>query len=166
VYRFVYNGDQNNPRVGTRFKAALAPTTTKPFTNSSGNIMFTAEFGTGGDNLEGGSSNNVNMIIRFRNAPRPLSVINLNKGAKWENNKLYTIYNKEIPNSSGFDINDIEKIELRHTGGGGMFADNWNLDKFKLTITKGDQTKILVDEAGTPIHRFTGDSRKKEFLIQ
>lgn len=166
VFRFIFEGG-DNIRTGTSFKAELKPVTPPPHNRTqTANMVITAVFGTGSDNLEGGSSNNVNLIIRFRNATRPLSITNLNNRAKWENNTIRTINNREIPNSAGYNIDDIEKVELRHTGGGGMFADNWNLDKFKLTISKGDQTKVLVDEAGTPIHRFTGDSRKKEFVIQ
>ena len=166
VFRFIYEGG-NNIAQGTSYRAELKPpATSQENTSSSSNLVISAVFGTGGDNLEGGGSNNINLIIRFKNMQRPVSVTNLNRGSKWENFTVKTINNKEIAGTAAYTIDEIEKVELRHTGGGGMFADNWNLDKFKLTITKGTQSKVLVDEVASPIHRFTGDSRTKVFVVE
>ena len=73
---------------------------------------------------------------------------------------------KELPSIAGLTIADIKEVELWHTGGGGMGADNWDLDKFKLTITINGVTKILVDRVGAPLHRFTGDTRRKTFIVE
>jgi hypothetical protein len=128
------------------------------------NATITAVFGTGDDNLEGGSGNNVNIIIRFNRRTVPLTITNINNSAKWDNNSVHTI-TKELNNTHTLELDDIKEVEVRHTGGSGTFADNWNLVKLKLTITKDGITRELVDEVRNNIHRFTGNSRKKVFLV-
>lgn len=54
------------------------------------NISFTAVFGTGGDNLEGGNSNNVSLRLHFLNTDQTLTVNNLNNN---EMGKLHNTYN-------------------------------------------------------------------------
>lgn len=129
------------------------------------NAQLTAVFGTGSDNLEGGQTNNVDIMLYFRDRSGPVYLRNLNDRQKWENNTVHTV-KRDIPESFSLDINDITKVVVRHTGGGGMGADNWNLDQLKLTVTKGDQTKVLVDKVGIPIMRFTGERRQKEFSLE
>jgi hypothetical protein len=129
------------------------------------NATITAVFGTGSDNLEGGNSNNVSIILHLESPTRVLTISNVNNRATWGNNTVRTVQ-KEITRSHDIDIANIKKVELKHTGGGGLYADNWNLDKFKLTITHKGQTKVLIDEVRVPIHRFTGDSRTKQFIVE
>jgi hypothetical protein len=121
-------------------------------------------FGNGGDDLRGGNDN-AKVVIVFNNSPRTLVYNNLNDGNKWDNFTSKTVY-KELPSLPNLVIADIKEVQLWHTGGGGMGADNWDLDKFKLTITINGQTKILVDKVGAPIHRFTGDTRRKTFMLE
>lgn len=127
------------------------------------NATITAEFTTGDDDLRGGNDN-VSITIRFHRSPRTLTLRNLNNGATWPNLSTRRITNKEIPSSHDIDINDIKSIEVRHSGGGGTGADNWDLRGLKVTINKEDSSRILVDEV-RHLHRFTGDSRGKVFQV-
>ena len=111
----------------------------------------------GGDNLEGGSGNNVDLIIKLKGTPaRSVLIRNLSNGQNWTNFSDRTV-NKVVPNAR-FTFADIESIELRHTGGGGIFADNWHIDKFKLTMTINVEASVLVDRIDAHILMFTGDT--------
>jgi hypothetical protein len=123
-----------------------------------------ATFGVGGDDLHGGNDN-AKIVITFKNSTKKLVYNNVNDRAQW-NNFTEHISMKELTSLPNLTVNDINTVELWHTGGGGMGADNWDLDKFSLTITINGQSKQLVDRTGTPIHRFTGDTRKKVFTVE
>jgi hypothetical protein len=127
-------------------------------------IMITAEFGVGGDDLRGGNDN-ARLVIIFKSSKEKLYFNNLNNGENW-GNFVNKIVSKELPNPKNLKIEDIHEIELWHTGGGGMGADNWDLDKFKLSITINGASKVLVDKVGVLIHRFSGDTRKKVFPVE
>ncbi len=163
LYKFFYSDLRNNQ--GTLFQMSLRE---RGYQNSiainreasaSSNIIIEAVFGTGGDNLEGGNDNNVNIIIKFKSNPKIITIKNVNFRGKW-NNFTEQTYLKPIENSAEFDINDVKEIEIRHTGGGGIGADNWDLDKLRITLNKSGNTRTWVDKVGTPIQRFTGDSRR------
>ncbi len=123
-----------------------------------------AVFGTGGDDLRGGNDN-AKIVIRFKNSPRTLVFNNINDRESWGNFSSHTVF-KETPGIPALTVEDIKEVELWHTGGGGMAADNWDIDKFKLTITINGASKILVDKVGAPLHRFTGDTRRKTFQVE
>ncbi|NOT92217.1 hypothetical protein [Ferruginibacter sp.] len=123
-----------------------------------------AIFGIGGDDLRGGNDN-AKIIITFKNSTKKLTFNNLNNSTQWNGFTEHTAY-KQIPSFPEFTVNDIKTVELWHTGGGGMGADNWDIDKFTLTITYNGQTKQLVDKTGAPIHRFSGDTRRKTFIVE
>ncbi|MEC4005754.1 hypothetical protein OX283_013870 [Flavobacterium sp. SUN052] len=171
LYRFIYENRDNDINTGTSLTINtnnICPTqnTTSNTSNSATtNASLTCIFGTGGDNLEGGKDNNVNLKIKFKSSNKVLTLNNINDSAKWNNFTENTVV-KSIPNSTEIDINDIKEVEIRHTGGGGMFADNWHVDKIKISITKNGQTKVLVDRVGAPIHMFTGDARIKSFIVE
>lgn len=163
LYRFIYEG-RNNPctNCGYTFSHtflhqynSLTPsaTTTVPMLAK---LSYT--IGTGGDNLEGGNNNNVDVTIRMKSSPKVYVLRNINAKRKWNN---FTESSRviEIPNSTMMDLNDIKEVEIRHTGGGGISADNWDVDKILMHIAKDGTTKVLIDKVGTPIQRFTGDSR-------
>ncbi|RYY69628.1 MAG: hypothetical protein EOO13_08980 [Chitinophagaceae bacterium] len=126
---------------------------------------ISAVFGNGGDDLRGGSDN-AKVVILFKNSTRTLVFTNLNQSAKWENFTEKTVSGKAVASIPNVKISDIKEVQLWHTGGGGMGADNWDLDKFKLTIFINGESKILVDKVGAPLHRFTGDTRRKSFYIE
>ncbi len=168
LFRFIYEnrGPRNaNEGLTTTFSFSLngygAPAMPPP---ASSDASITAIFGTGGDDLRGGGDN-VNLVIRFKSSKPAITLSNVNASRNWRNlsEKSFT---KVLPNTAGLDFNDIKEIELRHTGGGGIGADNWYLDKFKLTITNGSETKILVDRIAAPIHYFTGDARRKTIKVE
>jgi hypothetical protein len=126
---------------------------------------ISAFFGNGGDDLRGGNDN-VKVVILFKNSSQKLFFNNLNNGEKWDNFSEKNVSGKAVPSIPGLKIADIKEVQLWHTGGGGMGADNWDLDKFKLTIFINGESKILVDRVGAPLHRFTGDTRRKSFFIE
>lgn len=168
LYRFVYedrDSDNKTGKILSLILNGLCPSQNNASsTNSNANATLHCVFGTGGDNLEGGSGNNVNIKILFKNSTKTLSINNINDTAKWNNFTENTV-TKTISNSADIDINNIKEVEMRHTGGGGMFADNWHVDKIKITITKNGQSKVLVDRVDAPIHMFTGNSRSKKFIV-
>lgn len=171
LYRFVYEDRDSDNNTGlslTLKTGSICPsanTTSSSTTSSSTNASLNCVFGTGGDNLEGGSGNNVNIRIKFKSSNKIITINNINDTAKWNNFTENTV-TKSIPNSATIDINDIKEVEVRHTGGGGMFADNWHVDKIKITITKNGVSRVLVDRVGAPIHMFTGDTRSKTFIVE
>jgi hypothetical protein len=124
-------------------------------------ITLKALFGTGGDDLRGGGDN-VDMVIRYRNSTAVTMLSNVNNNRYWKNFST-TNYQKGLPPNT--DVNNIESIDLRHTGGGGFAADNWYLDKFKVIIVVNGVETVLLNKEDTPIHHFTGDSRKKTFRL-
>ncbi len=127
------------------------------------NPVIKIETLTGGDDLRGGNDN-LNVLIRLKIRPvRNISLNNINNRQSWGN---FTEHMVTRPISGlPFTFDDIEDIVLRHTGGGGMGADNWYLDKLKITLTIAGETRVLVDQVSAPIHYFKGDSRSKTFPI-
>ena len=125
-----------------------------------------ATIGTGGDDLRGGG-NNVKIVITFKNSTAKLVYENINNGANWGNFTEHTA-TKELSSLPNLTVNDIKEVELWHRGGTGfdINADNWDVDKFTLSITINGIVKQLVDKNGAPLHRFTGDARKKIFVVE
>ncbi len=93
-----------------------------------------------------------------------MTINNINDSASWGNWSENTV-SKEIRNSLTLDINDIKSVEVRHSGGGGISADNWHVDKILINISKNGMSRTLVDKVGAPIHMFTGDTRRKVFVV-
>ena len=119
--------------------------------------------GRRGDDLRGGNDN-LHVLIKLKFTPaRNISLNNINAGRKWPNFTERTITKPLMVPPFTFD--DIEEIVLRHSGGGGIGADNWHLDKLKITLTIGGETRVLLDRVGAPIHFFTGEARSKTFQI-
>lgn len=166
LYRFTYEGG-NGSTEGQMFKGNLSYRSPDIFprggTNTATNPVFRIETLTGGDDLRGGNDN-LNILIRLRIRPvRNIALNNINNGEKWDNFTERTI--TRTITAAPFTFDDIEDIVLRHTGGGGMAADNWYLDKLKITLTIAGETRVLIDKVDAPIHFFTGDFRSKIFRI-
>ncbi|MBP6430800.1 MAG: hypothetical protein KA319_03455 [Ferruginibacter sp.] len=121
--------------------------------------------GVGGDDLRGGNDN-AKVVITFKNSTQKLTFNNINKGQNWDNFSEHQFISNQVNSIANVTTNDIKTVELWHTGGGGMGADNWDIDKFVLSITINGITKQLVDKTGTPLHRFTGDTRRKTFIVE
>jgi hypothetical protein len=168
LYRFTYSSN-NTETEGTTCKktftlktAALPPAVNTDVPSQNAKLDIT--IGTGGDDLRGGNNDNADIILTFKSHPGKVYIRNIfNKRSLPNFSERKTT--KDIQNSTTLDINDIKEVELHHTGGGGMGADNWDIDKVKISIVKDGQTKVLVDRVDTPIHRFTGDTRIKRFLV-
>ena len=161
LFRFVYE-NRNQPDDGQEKGLSKSFTTTPTFvsgTASRPTITLKAEFKTGGDDLRGGNDN-VTMTIKYKSGAASTVLSNLNAGRTWRN--FYT-NNVEKTLPPTFNIYDIESIELRHTGGGGIGADNWYLDKFKITLLVNTEPVVILDKEAAPIHYFTGDARRKIF---
>lgn len=168
LFRFVYERG-NDVTDGTFYKSALTlkSNALPPAVNtnvSAQNAKLEISIGTGGDDLRGGNDN-CNIVLTFKSNTKKIQLTNVFNGRSLGG---FTEKNlsKDIPNSQNIDINDIKEVEIHHTGGGGIGADNWDIDKVKITIIKDGQTKILVDKVGAPIHRFDGDFRIKRFTVE
>jgi hypothetical protein len=162
VYRFIYENRNPCDYCGNTFNYTFLhnynSTLPPAATTEKMNAKLTFVIGTGGDNLEGGNNNNVDIIIRMKNSPEVYTLRNINAKRKW-NNFTEATRVIEIVKSKEMDINNIKEIEIRHTGGGGIGADNWDVDKININISKDGITRNLIDKVGTPIKRFTGDNR-------
>lgn len=163
LFRFVFEGGDGRSE-GQLFKGVLSfnNTSTRPPV-AAANPVIRIETLTGGDDLRGGNDN-LNVLIRLKIRPvRNIALNNINNGQTWGNFTEKRI-TKTIT-AAPFTFDDIEDIVLRHTGGRGIGADNWYLDKLKVTLTIGGETRVLVDQVDAPIHYFSGDSRSKIFPI-
>jgi hypothetical protein len=165
LFRFVYEGGDNITE-GQLFKLLLEPIAQgrMPAPSGTKNTTIKVTLGTGGDDLRGGGDN-VNLTVRFKSSTRVLTINNINQTKKL-NNFTEEIFSKEMPNTSDIDLNDIKEVELRHTGGGGIGADNWHVDKIYIVVNRDGINKVLLDKVGAPIHQFTGDARFKKFVVQ
>ncbi|MFA6278302.1 MAG: hypothetical protein WC622_16255 [Pedobacter sp.] len=161
-------GDKNSVYGwGTEVNLALSqvPTVAPPPARATTvvNPIIKIETLTGGDDLRGGNDN-LNVLIRLKIRPvRNISLNNINNRQSWGNFTEHTVTRpiSGLP----FTFDDIEDVVLRHTGGGGTGADNWYLDKLKITLTMAGETRVLVDQVSNPVHYFKGDSRSKTFQI-
>ncbi|RZL48738.1 MAG: hypothetical protein EOP00_08470 [Pedobacter sp.] len=163
LFRFVFEGGDGRTE-GQIYKGVLSYMAPDIYPRAAAtNPLVKIETLTGGDDLRGGNDN-LNVLIRLKIRPvRNIAINNINGGQKWGNftEKSFT---KTIT-AAPFTFDDIEDIVLRHTGGGGMGADNWYLDKLKISLTIEGETRVLVDQVDAPIHYFKGDSRSKTFQI-
>ena len=58
------------------------------------------------------------------------------------------------------------RLETTVSGGvGGVGGDNWNLNGLTVSVQKDGATRQLFASRGTPLFRFTGDRRVREFLF-
>ncbi len=129
---------------------------------------FLIELGTGGDDLRG-DGDNATIVIKLKtysNTLRIINLVNVNRNRKLNNFQGFTSERPLFPEELDIDINQIFAVGIKHDGGGGMGADNWDLDRVKISIIHRGQQKILIDKADTPLFRFTGDNRYKEFEVE
>ena len=118
------------------------------------------QFVTGGDDLRGGNDN-VNLLLLLQSGT-PLRFDNVNGGKRWPNRSTQTV-NLPLPDTIRFE--DIRGVRLETTFGGGLGGDNWNLDRLAVSVRIGGVNWELLDEAGAPLFRFTGDRRVREFAF-
>lgn len=87
----------------------------------------------------------------------------LNHGANWPNGST----NEGDVGFSQARIRDIRAFRIMFSSGQpDPFAtqDNWNMNSIKVTcrLDGGNDLDLLLDQAGTPLHRFTGGSPEWE----
>ncbi len=168
MYRFTYDSNNNETegifckRVLTLKSAALPPAVNTGV--PAQNAKLEINIGTGGDDLRGGNDN-CNVVLTFKSNSQKIQFSNI-FNRRPQGGFTEKMVTKNLVNSQNMDVNDIKEVEIHHTGGGGIGADNWDIDKVKITIIKDGQSKILVDKVGTPIHRFDGDNRIKRFKVE
>lgn len=121
-------------------------------------ITLTIHFQTGGDDLRGGNDN-VNVVILVRSGP-PLRHNNVNESQRWPDNSIRTVTLRltTVPR-----IEDLLGIRVETTVSGGAGGDNWNLDRLIVKARIGGSERVLWDQRGTPLVRFTGERRLEEF---
>jgi hypothetical protein len=162
LFRFTYTMGDQKMKDGVEEGFQKAFTINNPVlvsgTSAKPTVMLKAIFKTGGDDLRGGNDN-VSMRFKFKNGT-DFWLRNLNDGKNWQNFSTTTVEQTLAPE---FNISDIENVELRHRGGGGIGADNWYLDELKIIIKVNNIEYVILDRVGTPIHYFKGDSRSKIF---
>lgn len=163
LFRFIYE-NRNQPNDGQEkgYSKSFVISAPKLISGTTSMPTYTIKvlFKTGGDDLRGGDDN-VDMFLNFKTSGKPPIVLrNMNSSRKWRN---FSNSKVERPIPPGFDLSDLESIDLRHTGGGGISADNWYLDKLQVIITVNQVEYMILDKEEAPIHYFTGDTRKKTF---
>lgn len=116
--------------------------------------------GTGGDDLRG-TNDNLNVHVLTRTG-RTLSFNNVNRGHPWLNN---TVQQVSLTLPEGVRPVDVRGVRLETTSRGGMGGDNWNLESLSVEgIEDGVRQNFFLD-SNTPLFRFTGDQRTREFLF-
>ncbi len=116
------------------------------------------KFVTGGDDLRGGNDN-VHLILLIR-AGAPLRFGNVNGGRRWINNSSQTV---ALPLPPTVRFEDIAGVRLETTFGGGTGGDNWNLNELLVSTRIGGAVRTVMTHSGTPLVRFTGSVRVREF---
>ncbi len=116
------------------------------------------EFGTGGDDLRGGNDN-VHVLLMLRGRT-PLRFPNVNNQKRWINNSNQSV---ALALPAGIRPEDIEGVRLETTFGGGMGGDNWNLNRLAVRVRVGGAVHPVLTQWGSPLFRFTGSQRVREF---
>jgi hypothetical protein len=116
------------------------------------------QFGTGGDDLRGGNDN-VNLLLLLQSGS-PVRFDNVNAGKRWPNRSSETV-SLSLPDTIRFE--DMNGVRLETTFSGGVAGDNWNLDRLAVSASIGSEVRELLVQEGTPLFRFTGDRRVREF---
>ncbi len=126
--------------------------------NTTPNLI--AQFNTGGDDLRGGNDN-VHLVVLLKSGTQ-LRFENVNEKKSWGNNSSNKVM-RALP--AGTKLEDIVGVRIETTFSGGIGGDNWNLDRLQVSVQTGSETRQLYDKQGTPLFRFTGDQRVREFLF-
>ena len=118
-------------------------------------------FKTGGDDLRGGNDN-VHLILLLRDG-RQIRFENVNDRQRWMDNSWNEVA-RPLPDN--LRSGDIIGIRLETTFGGGIGGDNWNLDHLTVYLRFGREAnwQMVFDRSGTPLFRFTGEQRVRDFL--
>lgn len=116
---------------------------------------------TGGDDLRGGNDN-VHIVLLSRNG-REHRAQNVNFRKRWVNNSTNEL---SIALPEGWTKDELKGLRLETTFGGGIGGDNWNLDWIQARYVDVDGGgELLARQSGSPLERFTGSKRSREFLF-
>jgi hypothetical protein len=119
-----------------------------------------ATFRTGGDDLRGGNDN-VHLVLLMRSGST-IRFDNVNNGKRWADGSKQSI---SKPLAANLRIDDIIGVRIETTFSGGWNGDNWNMDGLLVEIKLNGSSRTIVDQSGTPLVRFTGDVRSREFRL-
>lgn len=117
-----------------------------------------ATFCTGGDDLRGGNDN-VHLILLMRSGAT-VRFENVNDKQRWSDGSIQQV---SRPLSPTFKAGDLIGVRIETTFGGGWNGDNWNLEELDIKVKVNGVERIMFAQAGTPLFRFTGDQKVREF---
>jgi hypothetical protein len=124
------------------------------------NDELVLQFATGGDDLRGGNDN-VDVVLLLQNGTQ-LEFKNVNGGKRWPDHSSQTV-RLPLRHDPPVRFEDIKRVRIEATFGGGLEGDNWNLDRVAASARIGGVTQQIFDQWGTPLFRFTGSSHVREF---
>lgn len=117
---------------------------------------------TGSDDLRSDSQARAELDYESVSGNNLTASGNLNDGANWANNSTHS---KEIPMPGGVRLGNLQELHIVFTSGqSGPFdtGDNWNMDNLTVTAILEDGSEfILVQQSGTPLHRFKSDVHRR-----
>lgn len=160
-YSNVAAGDREKVRwltyfVDTRYRRRAPPTITETNLGPNDGLVreLVIEFGTGGDDLRGGSDN-VSVTINYHSRAAQV-VPNVNRGFRWINN-----YNQFVPIALRTPVRpeSIASVVITTNFGGGLSGENWNLGKLHVRARGGGADRFIIVQTGIPLVRFTGSVR-------
>lgn len=110
------------------------------------------KFSTGSDDLRGGDDN-CNLSI---NGPGGIiqQFLNVNNGARWIDNTDNTI---ELFLNNPITVDKLSSIRVFTKSCSGS-CDNWNLNNIVVTARGGFADRVILNQSGNPLMRFTGSS--------
>lgn len=149
--------EENNCRWRAYFTDMKYSKATPPTITNAPNQLL-ATFRTGGDDLRGGNDN-VHLVLLLRSGAT-LRFDNVNNGKRWVDGSTQPV-SRTL--SSSFRTEDVVGVRIETTLGGGIGGDNWNLEALSIVINVNGSNKEMFARSGTPLVRFTGDLRTKEF---
>lgn len=114
--------------------------------------------GTGGDDLRGGNDN-VHVRV-FDNEGRLVGEARNANGLQRLADHTSRTVGIRLP--VGVQVADVAAVELETTFTGGVGGDNWNLDSLRVS-PQGRPRDVLFEAGGSPLHRFTGESRIRRY---
>lgn len=117
-----------------------------------------ATFRTGGDDLRGGKDN-VNLVLLLRSGAT-VRFDNVNNGQRWADGSIQPV---SRPLAANIRAEDIVGVRIETTFSGGFGGDNWNMEELNVVARVNGVSRTIVNQRGTPLVRFTGDVRSREF---
>lgn len=124
---------------------------------------------TGSDDLRGGASDNLAVIVLFRGG-RLLRFENVNNGRQWVGNGWQDV---ALPLPDDVVLDQIVGVTLTTSFGGGDGGDNWNLNAIQVRTQDGgvERDRFYLSHGGqgeppAPLFRFSAARRSRVFLFR